>query len=121
MNPHNTYSLNALLTNQHIKPQVYDQLIHDIKSPLQEISVDITNDQTLNDSYLERRPPKRPDIPPPSKRVYTPIQEVEMGRTYQSFLYAPDSRELPKNHTMEAYLSPLDHQKDILPRRYLKK
>ena len=70
MHSHPTYSLNTLLSNQQLQPQLYDNILHEIKSPLQEFSIDVTNDHSLSDLNLQRPAPKRPNIPPPPAHLF---------------------------------------------------
>ncbi len=61
MPDYQTFSLTTILNTHQLQPQLYQHMIHEIKSPLQEQSFDLTND----DSYCTQRVPRRPNIPPP--------------------------------------------------------
>jgi hypothetical protein len=61
MPEHQTFSLTTILNTNHLQPDLYRHMIHEIKSPLQEQSIELTNDNSLSFD----RPPRRPNIPPP--------------------------------------------------------
>lgn len=60
MRGHQTYSLSQILSANQIRPQLYQQILHDIKSPLEEVSIDLTHDDSRS---IEK--PRRPNIPLP--------------------------------------------------------
>jgi len=60
MRNHQTYSLSTILNKNQIQPELYEQILHDIKSPLEEISLVLTNDHSISMDKI----PKRPNIPP---------------------------------------------------------
>lgn len=70
MRNHQTYSLTAILNQNQIQPQLYEQILHDIKSPLEEISLVMTDDHSISVD----KPPKRPNIPPPP--IKSPINHL---------------------------------------------
>ena len=61
MPEHQTYSLTTILNTNHLQPDIYRHMIHEIKSPLQQQSFELTND----DSRSFESGPRRPNIPPP--------------------------------------------------------
>jgi hypothetical protein len=70
MRTHHTYSLNTILNAQQLRPQLYQQILHELKSPLEQVSIDLTHDNSL-DSVT----PKRPNIPPPPPK--SPLNQLQ--------------------------------------------
>ena len=64
MRNHQTYSLTTILNKNQIQPHLYEQILHDLKSPLEEISLVMTNDHSISIDKV----PKRPNIPPPPSK-----------------------------------------------------
>lgn len=80
MRGHQTYTLTSILNTDRIRPQLYQQILHDLKSPLEQVSIDLTNDNSL-----EVGPPRRPDIPPPPpKSPLNQLAECNFSRTHES-------------------------------------
>ncbi len=48
MRTHHTYSLNTILNAQQLRPQLYQQILHELKSPLEQVSIDLTHDNSLD-------------------------------------------------------------------------
>jgi hypothetical protein len=110
MRGHQTYTLNAILNANQIRPQVYQQILHDIKSPLEQVSIDLTNDNSI-----EMGPPRRPNIPPaPPKSPLNNLAEFNFSRTHESVSLSmnqsPQKKEYFHDEVMESVLSPLDQQ-----------
>jgi hypothetical protein len=107
-----TYSLTTILNTNQIQPQIYQQILQDIKSPLEQVSIDLTNDNSL----IIDRTPRRPNIPPPPpKSPLNNLGNFNFSRTHESYSLSikesPDKRkEIFHDEVIESVLSPLDQQ-----------
>lgn len=109
MRGHQTYTLASILNSTQIQPRLYQQILHEIKSPLEQVSLDITQDNSF-----EAEVPRRPNIPPaPPKSPLGKLAEVNFSRTHESAsisLGRTPVKETFHDDVMESVLSPLDQQ-----------
>lgn len=109
MRGHQTYTLTSILNTSQMRPQLYQQILHELKSPLGEVSVDLTHDNSL-----EGGPPRRPNIPPaPPKSPLNRLGDCSFSRTHESASLAAcqtPRQEHFHDEVMESLLSPLDQQ-----------
>lgn len=107
-----TFTLTSLLNATQIRPHLYQQILHDIKSPLEQVSIDLTHDNSL-----EAEAPRRPNIPPaPLHSPLNTLGELGLSRTHESVSVslrqslAKEGGEYLRDEVMESVLSPLDQQ-----------
>ena len=103
-----TYTLTTILNTNQIRPQLYQQILHDLKSPLEQVSIDLTHDNSFDTG-----PPRRPNIPPPPpKSPLNQLRDCSFSRTHESLSLSRQSpqREHFHDDVIESVVSPLDQQ-----------